>query len=252
METMKTNRDRKKSYKSTIYLYLIFIILGFIGIIYLINVYDKEIENRNLDIYEELDIEAGVNTFSFDEKSIKDSKDKKIKANIKLPVIYINDKDIELNADIYNKYDEMYKLYKTNLEDIDYSYTYNVSFKKYINTIDDEKVLSIVITAKMVNDDEKKDVSAKVTTYNIDMFSGKLLTSEKKIMTNLIDEEYKEKIEEKIKKYLVDKKYIKEKDYNYTLTMLESWYIKDNKIHFVFDKGSIVSEKYGIIDIEVN
>ena len=44
---------------------------------------------------------------------------------------------------------------------------------------------------------------------------------------------------------------IKEDEFTYAITGLENFYIKDSKVHMIFNSEEIVNSKYGIIDITI-
>ena len=63
--------------------------------------------------------------------------------------------------------------------------------------------------------------------------------------------DYKAIAKNKIKDYLVSNKMIKEDEFTYAITGLENFYIKDSKVHMIFNSEEIVNSKYGIIDITI-
>lgn len=62
---------------------------------------------------------------------------------------------------------------------------------------------------------------------------------------------YKETIKVALEDYVVNKGMIKKSEYTYSYTGLETFYIKDNKFHLIFNPDELVNNKYGILDITI-
>jgi len=127
-------------------------------------------------------------------------------------------------------------------------FTYTVTYNKYENVIGDKKILSLTIYQRVIDDASKKSTTNKVESYNIDL-STKKVVEQQDIMLDLFGKEYKSKVNEVIKNYVISKGYISESNYTYTLTGLENYYIKDEKMHILFNEDEIVDKQYGVLDI---
>jgi hypothetical protein len=265
METMRF-REKKKSYKAQIFGICIFLILG-VGIICFAisseNVpavigSNNQTINGIVNIYEEQNAlkvddikEVFNNTYSITNKTISDKTNVKIKANITLPVITVNNNVLtDINNEIYNKYNSNFNESKKNMAKVDNKFTYIVTYKSYENKFDNYNILSITIYERMVDDAAKKNVSEKVLTYNIDLSTGKILELDN-IIIDILNSKYKDIVKTSVKDFVIAKKYDTEDKFVYSYTGLEVYYIKDNVIHLIFNPSDIVNKKYGILDIEI-
>jgi hypothetical protein len=264
METMRFRETKKSSYKGQIFLIALFLLLG-AGITYfaictekdptVIGQVQSDIKNQ-VNIYESealVDVDEPVkNTsdlYEITDKNISDRTVKKIKANMTLPVISIEGEKLStLNDEIYNKFNDTYTTFKKTMANVDNNFTYTVTYKVYDNIIDNENIVSITIYERMIDDSAKTNSMEKLHSYNIDLKDGTVLAQDD-IIVDILGAEYKDKIKTEIKNYVVSNCRVSENDYNYSYTGLETFYIKENKFHLIFNPEDIVNKKYGILDI---
>ena len=71
------------------------------------------------------------------------------------------------------------------------------------------------------------------------------------IFVSILGIDYKTQIKSVVKDYVVSKNMMKEEEYTYAITGLENFYIRDSKLHIVFNEGELVNTKYGVLDIVV-
>lgn len=207
------------------------------------------IEGKDLDY--ELDRLLAIK-YDVKDKTINDSSVKNITAAITLPVISIENFELEeINQIISSKYTELFNTIKSESNNMANKYKYVVSYNAYDNVVEDKRILSVTIYDRIVDVQSNKNSTEKITTYNID-FDSKEQIKQASVILDYFGADCKEKIQTKIKDYLVEKNMIKETEYNYTYTGLENFYLKNNEFHIVFNQGDLVDEKYGILDIIIN
>lgn len=264
METMRFRETKKSSYKGQIFLIVFFLLVG-AGITYFAISNEKEptlLGQSQSDIADKSDldesdaltevekpVENASDLYKITNKTISDKTIKKIKANITVPVISIKDELLTtLNDEIYNKFNDTYAAFKKTMEKVDNNFTYTVTYNVYDNIVANKNVISITIFERMIDDSAKVNSMEKIYTYNIDQKDGSILKQED-IVAYLLGSTYKDKIKNGIKDYVTDNCNIKEAEYNYSYTGLETFYIKDNKFHLVFNPEEIADKKYSILDI---
>lgn len=163
----------------------------------------------------------------------------------------INGEDLsDINSEIEQEYNKRFTSLKEQMKNAENKFTYTVTYNKYENVINDRRILSLTIYQRVIDDASKKSTTNKVESYNIDLVAKKLV-EQQDVMLDLFGKEYKTKVNEIIKNYVVNKGYIKESEYIYTLTGLENYYIKDEKMHILFNEDEIVDKKYGVLDITI-
>ena len=264
METMRFRETKKASYKGMISLIVLFVLTG-ATIIYFAISTEKEptligqatsdiVVKSNLDESNAL-TEVGEpqsnasDLYKITNNYISDKTNKKIKANITLPVISIDNKLLTtLNDQIYNKFYDTYTTFKETMKNADYNYTYTVTYNVYDNIVAEKNVISITIYERMKDDTAKEPSMEKIYTYNIDQKDGAILKQED-VVIDILGSTYKDKIKVAIQDYVVSKCKVKESDYNYSYTGLETFYIKENKLHLIFNPEVLVDKKYSILDI---
>lgn len=269
METMRFRETKKKSYKVHITFIMLFLIVG-AGITYVAIKNEKEpaligqaqsdiTVSSNLD--ETTDALADVDTSSQNDdmsklyqitnKTISDKTNPKIKANVTLPVISVGGEALtKVNDEIYNKFNDEYQGFKKTMANADNNFTYTVTYKVYNNIVGSKKVVSITLYARIIDDSAKTNSMEKIGAYNIDLKDGTILT-QNDIVADILGATYKDQIKNKIKDYVVNNHMIKESEYNYSYTGLEVFYIKENKLHLIFNPDDIADKKYGILDIVI-
>ncbi len=257
METMRFS-ETKKSSKGFIIAFVLFVIIGG-GIIY----YSLSNENNppvvgkgssetqslvNLTNEESEQTMANASDISYkvEDKVLTDSENKNNKCSLTIPVISVNGEKLEtINADIEKKYNDLFSSIKGN--NVNNSFTYKVTYKAYDNIVSGKKILSITVNQRLVDDAGKKNATEKVDTYNINLATKELIKISD-IAINMYDKDYKTKINSQVREYVVSKRLVKESDYTYAVTGLENFYIKDSKLHIVFNSGEIVKD---YLDIEL-
>lgn len=265
METMKLT-EKKKSSKGVIIGLLLFFIIGsaiiFLGVktednSAFVGANEKEVQTQSL-----VDVEA-VNkeqikskneniVYSVTDDVIKDTSNAKMKANMTIPVISIeNEKLTEANNEINKYYTEMYASLKEQMKNATSKYTYKVTYNVYDNMVEENKIISVTIYERIVDDSAKKNTMDKIKTYNIDASTKQVIKTSNDIAQILFGKEYKTIIRDAIKEYVVSNKMINESDFNYTYTGVKPFYIKDGKFHIIFNEGELVDAKYGVLDISV-
>ena len=267
METMRYQENKKNS-KWPIFAFLSFVIIGgaliYIGISNedepeiigktrdevqsLVDIYSKEtiskIDDENININ---DITFKVN----DEKYV-DSSNSKFKADIILPRITIDESELTgINEEIKNKYTDLFKSIKEEMTSVENKFTFKTSYKYYDNVIGDRRILSITIYQRIIDDGDQTSTTDKVETYNIDL-NTKEIVEESTIALSMFGKEYKTIIKNSVKNYVVNNNMIKSEEFVYALTGLENYYIKDGKLHIIFNPKELVDEKYNVLDIEIN
>ncbi|MDD2376172.1 MAG: hypothetical protein PHD15_02900 [Clostridia bacterium] len=266
METMRFRETKKASYKGQIFFIILFLLIG-VTITYFAICTEKEptligqsgsdiVNKSNLDESNALtDVEEPLNNaselYKITNNYISDKTIKKIKANITIPVISINDEVLTtINDQIYNKFNNTYNSFKKTMENVDNNFTYTVTYKVYDNIIAEKNVISITIYERMIDDSAKVNSMEKIYTYNINQRDGMILKQEDVIL-DILSSTYKDKIKIGIKNYVISNCNIKESEYNYSYTGLETFYIEENKIHFIFNPEVLVDKKYSILDITI-
>jgi len=194
METMRFRETKKSSYTLQIFSIVLFLVVGSI-ITYFAICNEKEPviigqnqsditvssnineSNALAEIEEPLESTSGI--FKVTDKTTSDKTNKKIKANITVPVIKIKDEALtNLNDEIYNKFNDTYKSFKELMKDADNNFTYTVTYKVYDNIIGNKNILSITIHERMIDDSASTESMEKIHTYNIDLKDGLVLDQE--------------------------------------------------------------------------
>lgn len=266
METMKLTEKKKSSKGVVIGLLLFFIIGG--AILYLGLKMEEEPEvvgtsTDNTETQSLVDVDKANKDeltkknqsieYSVTDKSIKDSSNAKMKAKMTLPVISIEGEELSsINSEINKYYTDMFNSLKEQMASASSKYTYTVTYNVYENMIEENKVISITIYERIVDDSAKKNTMNKIKTYNIDAATKEQITQSNNIAQILFGKDYKTIIRNSIKDYVVSNKMMKESDFNYTYTGVKPFYIKEGKLHLIFNEGELVDSKYGVLDITIN
>ena len=260
METMRYN-ETKKSSKGVIIGLLLFVLVGGAIIFWAVS---KEqapvvVGQTKSDVQKLIDIEdseaklqenSGI-SYEVKDKSTSDKSNIKIKSNITLPEISISGVALtEKNEEIEKKYTKLFSSLKEQMNSAKNNFTYNVSYNKYDNMVGSDKILSLTIYQRVMDDAAKKNTTEKIETYNIDLATKKD-ASQEDVALGILGKDYKTKIQDTVKNYVISKKMISEANFSYTITGLENFYVKESKFHIVFNEGEIVDEKYSVIDITV-
>lgn len=266
METMRYS-ETKKSSKGFIFAFILFVGIGG-SIIYLsmksetapkiIGQTTSEV-NRLVNLDEETENLAAetlaknsVIEYKVENKTYSDNSNVKIKSSMILPVISVDGEKLEeINSEIDKRYTQLFDSLKSSMASVNSKYTFRVSYNKYENMVDTEKILSLTIYQRVQDDSAKTNTTEKVETYNIDLATKKIL-NQSDVSLQILGKEYKTIIKSAVKDYVVEKGMAKESEFTYATTGIENFYIKDSKFHIVFNEGQIVDAKYGVLDITIN
>lgn len=265
METMRFRETKKSSYKLQIFLIILFLSVGGGLTVFAIS-NEKDpviIGQQQSDIgttsnIDEIDALAKIEEpssnaselYEITTKTISDKTFKKVKANLKIPVISVNGEPLtKLNDELYNKFNDTFNSFKKTMEKAENNFTYTVSYKSYENIIGNKNVVSITIHERMIDDNAKTNSMEKIYAYNIDLKDGTVLIQDS-VAIDMLGADYKDKIKTSLKEYLVSKNIIKENEYSYSYTGLEKYYIKDGKFHLLFNPTELIDAKE-ILDIVI-
>lgn len=262
METMRYTETKKGS-KAIVIGLLLFFLIGGVTIWYLLKT-EKEPtligkENSEINSLENVDKkdpeankEKAQNTkYEITKKEYSDNSNTKMKGSFEIPVISINSTEItELNEKIEKQYKELFEELKNQNKNAENNYTYIVSYNTYDNMVENQRIISITIYDRIRDDSSKKNSMDKITSYNIDILTAKEV-EQSDVAFAMFGKDYKTKINDAVKKYVITNKMANESEFSYTSTGLETYYIKDGKFHIVFNSGTLVSEKYNVLDIIV-
>lgn len=266
METMRYSEVRKKG-KGPIIGFAAFVIIGCAFIAFGMYISEGnsifgngEVIGGLVNIYEDVNIYrnepdiptiAGFEdvTYNISEKTYSDKSNKKIKSSISIPSISIDGVELtDLNNQINKEYTDRFASFKETLSSAENTYTYKVTYNVYENVIGDKKVISITIWQRTVDDSNSSSVFDKIDTYNIDVVTKELVSTEDAAKTVLGDT-YSNIIKDGIKSYVVSKCGQDESTFLYTMSGFEKYYIKNGNFHIIINTGEIVDKKYGVLDI---
>lgn len=264
METMRLT-EKKKSSKGVVIGLLLFFIIGAAILVFAVKTEEEpvtvgtstDIQTQSLVDVEEVDKETLKEKnknieYSVTDNKITDTSNVKMKANMILPVISIDSEELTtINQDINKYYNNMFSSLKEEMSSATSKYTYKVTYNVYDNMIEENKIISVTIYERIVDDSAKKNTMNKIKTYNIDAATKEQITQSNNIALILFGKEYKTVIRDAIKDYVVSNNMMKEEDFNYTYTGVKPFYIKDGEFHLIFNEGELVDSKYGVLDITI-
>lgn len=265
METMKLTENKKSSKGVIIGLLLFFIISGTILFFALkaeeepnvVGTNSNDVQTQSLVDVESVDKEALLEKnknipYKIIDNKITDKTNLKMKANMTLPLISIEEEELtNINQDINKYYTEMFSSLKEKMSSASSNYTYTVTYNVYDNMIEENKIISITIYERIVDDSAKKNTMNKIKTYNIDASTKEQITQSNNVAQILFGKDYKTIIRDGIKSYVISNKMMKEAEFNYTYTGIEPFYIKNNEFHLIFNEGELADAKYGVLDITI-
>lgn len=268
METIRYTERRTTTKKPAIII-MLFLILGGCFVAYAIKNEDNPkmlglssesvatttdgLENVEMTDAEKLEQAMNLN-YEIKEISSKDQSRASYVSDIHLPAIYVDGKEItELNAKIQSEYTTRFETLKAQMVDADSKYSFNVTYTYYDNIVGLKKVVSLLVKQQIIDVDSQKVTSEKLTTYNVDLSSKKVL-AQSDVLLDLLGKDYKEVLKTTVKDYVVDNKYTTAEKYNYEITGLENFYIQESAFHIVFNTqtDNIVQKDSGIIDVKVD
>ena len=264
METMRLT-EKKKSSKGVVIGLFLFFVIGTAILVFAIKTEEEPVtvgtstdtQTQSLVDVEEIDKEALKEKnqnieYSVKDNNITDTSNAKMKANMTLPVISIDAKELTtINQDINKYYTEMFASLKEEMASATSKYTYKVTYNVYDNMIEENKIISVTIYERIVDDSAKKNTMNKIKTYNIDAATKEQITQSNDIALTLFGKEYKTVIRDAIKDYVVSNNMMNEEDFNYTYIGVKPFYIKDGEFHLIFNEGELVDSKYGVLDITI-
>ena len=273
METMNYRERKKRSYILQTFCFWIFTLIG-AGLIFygIINEKEPAVIGRNLsnlgekkrleqqdalvNIYENEKFEEVKNVdinslYTITENRYADNSNNNIKADLSIPVITIASEKLEtLNDTLDKTFKDNFNLTKENMKDVENKFTYKVEYKAYSNIVGLNKILSIVITEKTVDDKNNKISSIKKYTYNINIDTKEIMKNDQ-IIADILGEEYNDIIKTNIKMTFISKNYFTEENYKYTYTGLQPVYVKDGNLQMIFNPGNIDVDINELVDIMI-
>lgn len=264
METMRLT-EKKKSSKGVVIGLLLFFMIGTAILVLAVKTEEEPVtvgssndtQTQSLVDVEQVDKENLKQKNKNIEYNVKDStvtdkSNAKMKANMTLPLISISNEEITtINEDINKYYTNMFSNLKKEMASATSKYTYKVTYNVYDNMVEENKIISVTIYERIVDDSAKKNTMNKIKTYNINAATKEQITQSNDIALTFFGKEYKTVIRDAIKDYVVSSKMIKEEEFNYTYTGVKPFYIKDGELHLIFNEGELVDTKYGVLDITV-
>lgn len=253
METMNYNRDNKKNSKAGIVGFVLFACVGCAASFYMI-ANEPKVKVLGQDMYvpvtstnaNEVDIysEEYIANITYEIKNeTSKSTSGKFKSNIAVPEISVEGEKLEeINNEILQRFMTRYNAVKSESEDLENKFTYKVTYNKYESTIDNKRILTFTFYERIIDDSKGMDVTYKLYAYNIDLVTKKLLTQDE-VGAAILGTTYKSVIKEEIKEFVLNKKLFTDETYMYSLTGLEEFYVKDKKLHIMFNPGEMGDNK---------
>lgn len=264
MEMMNYNRHDRNNSKFGIFGFVLFVCLGTSMVFYMIknepepkvlgeNMYIpvgsenvNENENEKVDIYSEDYLKA------IEYKVVKvnhNNQDGNFKLNMSIPKITIDDEEmVEINDKILAKFKERYDAVQTQSEILENKFTYKVTYNVYESLVGNKRVISFTIYERIIDDLSGTDAKYKLYGVTIDL-ATKQIISQDDIAPEILGSTYKNEIRATVKQQLIDKKIFTEEDFTYTMTGLEEFYVRDGKLHIMFNPGELGNKDY--IDIVI-
>lgn len=265
METMRYT-ERRKSSKGFVFGFLLFVILGSVIIFLSVKSENKPVvigkknnndvidENPLVNVKDNDTIQTSNNDvieYKVDVKKYEDKSNKKIKADIELPTIFINSEELtNINSDIYKKYTDFYLSLKETMKSVENNFTYKITYDTYENTVDGKRIVSLKIYQRVIDDESKKTTTEKIEVVNIDLETSKIIKNED-VIPSLFGIDYKTIIRACINDYIEENKIMSKDDLVYSYTGLENFYINEGNIHLIFNEDELVPKKYGVLDIVI-
>lgn len=172
------------------------------------------------------------------------------KASISIPTLQIDTVSIsEINDQILEQYMSRYTAFKKEMVGtVENKFTYKVTYNQYENIVNGEKIISLTVNERIIDDNAKTNTMEQLDTYNINVKTKEILSQET-LASSLIGTNYTTLIKEQVKQKVITSKMMSEDLYNYSITGLEKCYVKDGKFHIILNPGQVVNKKYSIIDL---
>ena len=249
METMNYREKKKKSLKLPIFGLSTFLIAGACVITYgMMNEKEPVIVGNNgsriagTDVpvvetsalvqlkEEDLDKMFDVKTQYDSDKSLEN-----IKSDLSIPFVFINGEELkEFNSELEEKYKKQFEGFKETMSSVEHSFTYRVYYQVFSSVVRNEGIISIIVTEKMVDDENQEESLKKRTTYNISIDTKEVL-DQRDVIISILGASYKDAIKESLSSYLEENEILSKEDYKYAYTGFENFYIKKGKLHFIFN-----------------
>lgn len=262
METMRYTEHKKGSKGIFIALFL-FIIVGGVLIFFAMREEQEPeiIGEKKSDIQKlvELDADSTVKEkeknsnikYEIKDKIIEDNTNKRISGKITLPEVYVEGVVLtEINDSIEKDYSDTFLGLKEQMGSAENKFEYVVSYTSFDNMIGTKKVVSILINQKIVDVANNQTTMEKINTYNIDLVN-KVKISGSDIAKSMLERDYKTILRNKVLNYVVENKMMSEDEFTYTITGLESFYVKEDNLYIIFNPGDLVDKKHGILEIQI-
>lgn len=266
MEMMNYNKHSRNNSKLGIFGFVLFACIGTSMVFYMIknepkpqvlgenmyipvgsvNVYEEENKNQ-VDIYSEEYLKAITYNVN---KSIDRTTKGNLKLNLSVPVISI-DGDImtEINDKILAKFTERYEAVKSKSDSLENKFTYKVTYNVYESMLDKKRVLSFTFYERIIDDMAGTDMTYKLYGVTIDLATKQIVTQDD-VAPVILGSTYKNEIKSVVKEQLITKKLFTIDNYTYTMTGLEEFYVRDGKLHIMFNPGEL-GENTDYIDIVI-
>lgn len=267
METIRFT-ERRKTTKWPAICIMLFLVVGGCFVAYAIKFEDNprmlglsgEIlttETNGLEEVNQTDtekLEQAMNlNYEIREISSVDKSTSNFVSDIHLPTLYINGKELaDLNAKIQGEYIQRFESLRSQMSQAESNYSFNVTYTYYDNIVGVRKIVSLVVKQQIIDTDSQKVTSERINTYNVDLAAKTTLT-QADVLADILGKDYKDKLKDQVKSYVVSQGLISENEYNYEITGLENFYIKDSKLHIVFntDSDKVVNGNVGVLDIQI-
>lgn len=259
METMNYNRHSKKNSKAGIIGFMLFACLGGAASAYMIinepepNVIGQDfyipVDSENVDIYGEQKIDLDAIEYSV-KSDISTSKSGKFSSSIATPKIIVDGEELtDINNEIFLKFSERYAAVKSDIGELEHTFTYKVTFNKYETKLEENRFLSFTFYERIIDDSKGTDVTYKLYAYTIDLGTKKIVSQEDAAIA-ILGSTYKTIIKDNVKEFVLAEKLFTEESYNYVLTGLEEFYVKDGELHIMFNPDEM-GENEDYLDIVI-
>ena len=261
METMNYNRDNKKNSKAGIVGFVLFACVGTVATFYMmanepkptVLGQDMYIPVTSTNTTQEVDVysEEYVANIKYKVKNdVSKTTKGKFKSNIAVPKIEIDGEELtEVNEKILNKFLVRYNSVKDEVQNLENKFTYKVTYNKYESKVNGKRILTFTFYERIIDDAKGTDVTYKLYAYNIDLTTRKLISQEEAAIA-ILGSTYKTIIKEQIKDFVISKKLFDTETYTYSLTGLEEFYVKNGKLHIMFNPGEM-GENKDYLDITI-
>lgn len=272
MEMMNYNKRGKKNSKVGLFGFILFTVVGTSMVFYMINNEPKPVilgENMYIPVgSENVDGDSNSNGNENDnevsiyteeylkaikynvKQNVKRETDGNMKLNLSVPSIYIDGEPLsEINNTILAKFIERYDAVKAQSGALENKFTYKVTHNTYESMLNGRRVLSFTLYERTIDDMTGEETRYKLYGLTVDLATKQILTQDD-IGPTILGNTYKNEIKSAVKEHLITKKIYKIDNYSYTMTGMEEFYVKDGKLHIMFNPGELKTNK-DYIDIVI-